>query len=161
MKKFIIGIFIGVLLASGVWYYLIDARDNSTQNELRSLVTSLQQQQKAKELAENVLDKQGLQISGEKIFTIITSQSGYYYFEGPDCSSIKLGSLTDVNKGIDKAKTKYGDNLMVIIKETNNAPHSMAANLVNEVDKVGLKPGQFTSLILSNIEKNCIQSYKK
>lgn len=161
MKSFIIGLIVGVLLTSGIWYYLTEARYNSTRNELRDLVTNMQQQQNARVLAENALDKQGLQISGEKTFTIISSIAGYYYFEGPDCSSVKLGNLSDVNTGIGKAKTKYGDNLMVIIKKTRNAPSNLTADLLNELDSVGLKPGQFTSLILSNIEKACIQSYKK
>ncbi|MBS1927771.1 MAG: hypothetical protein IT254_11845 [Chitinophagaceae bacterium] len=161
MKKFISGILLGVILASGIWYFLIKKQNDDDRRQLRNLISEIQQQQQAKLLSEKILDKQGLKIAGDKTFTIIASSEGCYFFEGPDCRQMIRGSFKEVRDGVEKAKAKFGSALMVIVKETDDAKRGEIMELLNQLDQTGLAPGQFTSLILSNTEKDCIQSLKQ
>lgn len=161
MKKFISGILLGVILASGIWYFLIKKQNDDDRRQLRNLISEIQQQQQAKLLSEKILDNQGLKIAGDKTFTIIASSEGCYFFEGPDCRQMIRGSFKEVRDGVEKAKAKFGSALMVIVKETDDAKRGEIMELLNQLDQTGLAPGQFTSLILSNTEKDCIQSLKQ
>jgi hypothetical protein len=162
MKQFILGIFMGSLIASAIWWFIIKKQDEDDRQDLRNLITALQQREMQKETAERALDEKGLSLLGEKSFTIIAAEpEGYYYFTGSDCSKIKKGVLVEVAFDLQKAKQQYGDELMVTIKQSGSNQTDQLKDLVRELDRSGLKAGQFSSLMLTNAEKDCIESIEK
>lgn len=161
MKRFLLGVLLGAILASLIWFFLIKKQNDDDRRQLRNLIVEIQQQQNAQSLSERILDKQDLQLAGNKTFTLIIAREGYYFYEGPNCQHLILGSLADIDKGIQKAISTFGSELMVIVKETADAGKTEKLTILDLLDHAGLKPGQFTSLLLSNKEKDCIQSLNK
>lgn len=162
MKQFILGILMGSIIASAVWWFVIKKQQDDERQDLRDLITALQQRETQKETAEKALDEKGLTLLGEKTFTIISAYpEGYYYFTGNDCAKIKKGILVEAVFELQKAKQLYGDELMVIIKKSGEDQTEQLKDLAHELDRSGLKAGQFSSLMLSKAEKDCIASIEK
>lgn len=162
MKQFILGILMGSIIASAVWWFVIKKQQDDEREDLRNLITALQQRAHQKETAEKALNEKGLNLLGEKTFTIISAYpEGYYYFSGNDCSKIKKGILVETVFELQKVKRQFGDELMVIVKQTGDNQSEQLKELVHELDRARLKAGQFSSLMLSKAEKDCIASIEK
>lgn len=158
MKNFILGIVLGALAASAVWYFFIDNNTRNERRQLQKLIADIQQQEQSKETA-NAIINNSTPLSNGKTFTVIADdQFNYYFFEGSDCSGMHKGNIADVVMGLNRARLDFGKDLMVIIKQLAHTQKDQISVLMDELNKAGMQPGEFTSLSLSSRERDCMAS---
>ena len=159
--KLLLGIIIGVLFASGVFYYI-----NKTNKE-KEAAAFIASTGSAKVISMNMNEPKNEDLSAKisvknPLVILIDANDSIYYYNGGDCSKLQKTSIEKLRQTLtDKKKNTNPVELMIIIKTATGSSFKTTIDLLDEITVAGIKAGHHVEVDISENEKYCVKNYKK
>ncbi len=158
--KLIIGIFIGALFSSGIFYYI----NKKNEDKRKALIASVNSAQPVNlNMTEPKDEDPEPVLLVENPFTIlIGSNENFYYYNGKNCNGLQKSTLAQLKVQIASKKEKTNPKkLMFIIKSLQDAGFKSVIDVLDELTIAGIPVGHYAEVDVSENEKDCIKNYKK